>query len=50
MLRKRFWLLGMERTQTPNTICGGSTRTRNDDRKRPYVFKHTFFKDRCAKR
>ena len=38
-----FRLLGTERTQTPNTNCGGSTRTRNDDRKRPHVFKHTFF-------
>ena len=45
-----FRLLGTERTQTPTTICGGSTRTRNDDRRRPDVFKHTFVKDRCAKR
>ena len=45
-----FRLLGTERTQTPNTICGGSTHSRNDDRKRPDVLKHIVFKDRCAKR
>ena len=39
-----FRLLGTECTQTPNTIWGGSTRTKNDDRKRPDVFKQIFLK------
>ena len=38
-----FRLLGTERTQTPNWNCGGSMRTRNDDRQRPDLFKDTFF-------
>ena len=37
-----FRLLGTERTQTPNTNCGGSMRARND-RQRPDLFKETFF-------
>ena len=46
----RYWLLGTERTQTPNTKCGGSVRTRNDDRKRPDFFIEAFVKERCAKK
>ena len=45
-----FRLLATERTQTPNTNCNGSVRTSSDDRKMPNVFKHSVFKERCAKR
>ena len=38
-----FRLLATKRTQTPNTNCGGSVRNRNDDKKRPNVFKDAFF-------
>ena len=43
-----FRLLATERTQTPNTNCGGSVRTRNDDKKMPDVFNHAVFHERCA--
>ena len=35
--------MGTERTQTPNANCSGSVRTRNEDKKRPDVFKDADF-------
>ena len=41
-----FRSLATERTQTANTNCSGSVRTRNDDRRRPDFFKDAVFKER----